>query len=61
LRCILKAFVATQRPEIIQALPLSEKIRLLNILSDPPVDDDDREAVAVIHKNSTAKELQAEP
>jgi len=57
----VKAFVATQRPEIIQALPLSEKIRLLNILLDPPVDDDDREAVAVIHKNSTAKELQAEP
>jgi Domain of unknown function (DUF4157) len=57
----VKAFVNTQRPEIIQAIPLSEKIRLLNILLDPPVEDEDREAVAIIRKNSTAQELKAEP
>lgn len=57
----VKAFVNTQRPEIIKAITLSEKIRLLNILLDPPVDDDDREAVEIIRRNSTAEELKAEP
>ena len=57
----VKRFVDTQRPEIIRDLPLSEKIRLLNILLDPPVEDDDLEAARVIYKNSTGAELVAEP
>ena len=57
----VKAFVNTQRPEVIKTIPLSEKIRLLRILLDPPVDDDDLEAVAIIRKNSTAAEQKAEP
>lgn len=57
----VKAFVSTQRPEIIRDLPLAEKIRLLNILLDPPVEDDDLAAARVIYNNSTSAELGAEP
>jgi len=57
----VRGFVNTQRPEIIRDLPLSEKIRLLHILLDPPVDDDDLAAARVIYNNSTSAEIVAEP
>jgi hypothetical protein len=57
----VKGFVNTQRPEIIRALPLPEKIRLLDILLDPPVDEDDLAAARVIYNNSTSAEIVAEP
>jgi hypothetical protein len=57
----IRAFVATQRPEIIRMLPLSEKIRFINILLKWPVRAADREAIETIYKNSTAAELRAEP
>lgn len=57
----VKGFVNTQRPGIIRNLPLSEKMRLLNILLDPPVDDDDLAAARVIYRNATSAEIVAEP
>ncbi|HYM74184.1 MAG TPA: DUF4157 domain-containing protein [Stellaceae bacterium] len=57
----IRDFVGTQRPEIIRALPLSEKIRFIKILLKWPVRSADVEAVEVIYKNSTADELRAEP
>jgi Domain of unknown function (DUF4157) len=57
----IRAFVTTQRPEIISALPLSEKIRFINILLKWPVLSRDVEAIEIIYKNSTGAELAAEP
>lgn len=57
----VRDFVFTQRPEIIRALPLSEKIRFINILLKWPVRDADLQAIEKIRTNSTADELKAEP
>lgn len=47
--------------QIIRALPLSEKIRLINLLSKFPFLHRDVVAIEKIYHNSTADELRAEP
>jgi hypothetical protein len=57
----IRDFVFTQKPETIRTLPLSEKIRFINILLKRPVGDADRRAIETIRTNSTGDELKAEP
>jgi len=57
----MRAYVYTQRPEVIKAMPLAEKIRFINKLLNWPVRSADKEAIEKIYHNSTADELRAEP
>jgi hypothetical protein len=57
----MRAFVLTQRAEIIKSMPLSEKTRFLNTFLSWPVTFDDKECIKKIYKNSTLEELRAEP
>jgi hypothetical protein len=57
----MRAFVLTQRDEIIKAMPLSEKIRFIDKLSGFPFWHSDKLAIEKIYRNSTADELRAEP
>ncbi len=57
----MRAFVRTQRPEIIRGMPLSEKIRFLEKFLSWPIREADMEAIKKIYQNSTGAELAAEP
>src|SRR2546429_3940062 len=56
----IRAFVATQRPEVIRGLSVGEKIRMLKVLLSDDVSQEDRDAADVIKRNSSPDELEME-
>ena len=52
----IRDFVNTQRPEVLKALPASEKVRLVKRLMQGWVSDDDLDALESIYTNSTSAE-----
>jgi hypothetical protein len=55
----VRAFIFTQRREVIRALPKSEKIRLEKILRSWWISDDDLAALKILYAESNLDELSA--